>query len=109
MNTTLPVDRHPSILACCSQEQFSTTVFSDTGVQTSLQMKTKDGLYINIHEAACLDYPTMHLNLDEKTLTFESWLTPDAVGRKGFMQTPFNTPWRTMVITMMPVICFHAS
>lgn len=45
-------------------------------------MKTQDGLYINIHEAACLDYPTMHLNLDEKTLTFESWLTPDAVGRK---------------------------
>ena len=77
----------------------STTVFSDTGVQTSLQMKTKDGLYINIHEAACLDYPTMHLNLDEKTLTFESWLTPDAVGRKGFIQTPFNTPWRTVMVS----------
>ena len=77
----------------------STTVFSDTGVQTSLQLKTKDGLYINIHEAACLDYPTMHLNLDEKTLTFESWLTPDAVGRKGFIQTPFNTPWRTILVS----------
>ena len=77
----------------------STTVFSDTGVQTSLQLKTKDGLYINIHEAACLDYPTMHLNLDEKTLTFESWLTPDAVGRKGFIQTPFNTPWRTVLVS----------
>ena len=77
----------------------STTVFSDTGVQTSLQMKTKDGLYINIHEAACLDYPTMHLNLDDKTLTFESWLTPDAVGRKGFIQTPFNTPWRTVMVS----------
>ena len=77
----------------------STTVFSDTGVQTSLQMKTKDGLYINIHEAACLDYPTMHLNLDEKTLTFESWLTPDAVGMKGFIQTPFNTPWRTVLVS----------
>ncbi len=77
----------------------STTVFSDTGVQTSLQMKTADGLYINIHEAACLDYPTMHLNLDEKTLTFESWLTPDAVGRKGFIQTPFNTPWRTVLVS----------
>ena len=77
----------------------STTVFSDTGVQTSLQMKTKDGLYINIHEAACLDYPTMHLNLDDKTLTFESWLTPDAVGRKGFIQTPFNTPWRTVLVS----------
>ena len=77
----------------------STTVFSDTGVQTSLQLKTKDGLYINIHEAACLDYPTMHLNLDEKNLVFESWLTPDAVGRKGFIQTPFNTPWRTVMVS----------
>ena len=75
----------------------STTVFSDTGVQTSLQMKTSDGLYINIHEAACIDYPTMHLNLDEKNLVLESWLTPDAVGRKGFIQTPFNTPWRTVL------------
>ena len=77
----------------------STTVFSDTGVQTSLQMKSSDGLYINIHEAVCLDYPTMHLNLDEKTLTFESWLTPDAVGRKGFIQTPFNSPWRTVLVS----------
>ena len=77
----------------------STTVFSNTGVQTSLQLKTKDGLYINIHEAACLDYPTMHLNLDDKNLVFESWLTPDAVGRKGFIQTPFNTPWRTVMVS----------
>ena len=77
----------------------STTVFSDTGVQTSLQMKTSDGLYINIHEAACIDYPTMHLNLYEKNLVLESWLTPDAVGRKGFIQTPFNTPWRTVLVS----------
>ena len=77
----------------------STTVFSDTGVQTSLQLKTQDGLYINIHEAACLDYPTMHLNLDDKNLVFESWLTPDAVGKKGFIQTPFNTPWRTVLVS----------
>ena len=77
----------------------STTVFSDTGVQTSLQLKTADGLYINIHEAACLDYPTMHLNLDDKNLVFESWLTPDAVGRKGFIHTPFNTPWRTILVS----------
>ena len=77
----------------------SQQTFSPTGVQTALQMKTDDGLYINIHEAACLDYPTMHLNLDEKTLTFESWLTPDAVGRKGFIQTPFNTPWRTVMVS----------
>lgn len=77
----------------------STNVFSPTGVQTSLQLKTADGIYLNIHEAACIDYPTMHLQLDEKTLTFTSWLTPDAVGRKGFIQTPFNSPWRTILVS----------
>ena len=77
----------------------SVAVFSPTGVQTSLQMKTADGLYINIHEAACLDYATMHLNLDDKTMTFESWLTPDATGMKGYMQTPCQTPWRTVTVS----------
>ena len=77
----------------------SVAVFSPTGVQTSLQMKTKDGLYINIHEAACLNYATMHLNLDDKTMTFESWLTPDATGMKGYMQTPCQTPWRTVAVS----------
>ena len=62
-------------------------------------MKTADGLYINIHEAACLDYATMHLNLDDKTMTFESWLTPDATGMKGYMQTPCQTPWRTVAVS----------
>ena len=77
----------------------SVDVFSETGVQTSLQMKSADGLYINIHEAACADYATMHLNLDDKTMTFESWLTPDATGLKGFMQTPCETPWRTVMVS----------
>ncbi|MDO4160843.1 MAG: glycoside hydrolase family 97 protein [Prevotellaceae bacterium] len=77
----------------------SQTPFSPTGVQTSLQMKTDDGLYINIHEAACVDYPTMHLNLDDKTMVFDSWLTPDAQGTKGYIQTPFNTPWRTVIVS----------
>lgn len=77
----------------------STTTFSKTGVQTSLQLKSADGLYINIHEAACLNYPTMHLNLDPQTMTFESWLTPDATGKKGYIQTPFNTPWRTVLVS----------
>ena len=77
----------------------SVSVFSETGVQTSLQMKSADGLYINIHEAACVDYATMHLNLDDKTMTFESWLTPDATGLKGFMQTPCQTPWRTVMVS----------
>ena len=77
----------------------SVSVFSPTGVQTSLQMKTQDGLYINIHEAACIDYATMHLNLDDKNMVFESWLTPDAAGLKGCMQTPCNTPWRTVMVS----------
>lgn len=77
----------------------SQTPFSPTGVQTSLQMKTDDGLYINIHEAACVNYATMHLNLDDKKMVFESWLTPDAQGYKGYIQTPFNTPWRTVIVS----------
>lgn len=77
----------------------SQTTFSPTGVQTSLQLKSNDGLYINIHEAACVNYPTMHLNLDDKNMIFESWLTPDAQGMKGYVQTPFNTPWRTVMVS----------
>ena len=106
----------------------SVAVFSETGVQTSLQMKSDDGLYINIHEAACLDYATMHLELvDAETkhlsqkvmgysnaytpnpapsrfplpepFTFVSHLTPDATGLKGAMQTPCNTPWRTVMVS----------
>jgi len=77
----------------------SQTPFSPTGVQTSLQMKTDDGLYINIHEAACVNYPTMHLNLDDSQMVLESWLTPDAEGLKGYVQTPFNTPWRTVIVS----------
>ena len=76
-----------------SQEQFS-----KTGVQTALQLKTDDGIFINLHEAALVDYPCMHLNLDDKNMVFESWLTPDAQGNKGYMQTPCTTPWRTIMI-----------
>lgn len=77
----------------------SQTLFSPTGVQTSLQMKTDDGLYINIHEAALVDYSCMHLNLDDKKMVFESWLTPDAQGNKGHLQTPSHSPWRTVMVS----------
>jgi hypothetical protein len=77
-----------------SQEQFS-----KTGVQTALMLKTDEGLYINIHEAALLDYPAMHLNLTPDTYTFESWLTPDAVGNMAYMIVPHNTPWRTVMVS----------
>lgn len=77
----------------------SQTQFSPTGVQTSLQLKTDNGLYINLHEAACVNFPTMHLNLDDKNMVFESWLTPDATEMNGYVQTPFNTPWRTVIVS----------
>ena len=77
-----------------SQEQFS-----PTGVQTSLQLKSDDGLYINIHEAALVDYSCMHLNLDDKNFVFESWLTPDAQGHKGHLQSPCTSPWRTVMVS----------
>ncbi|MEL1244760.1 glycoside hydrolase family 97 protein [Flavobacterium sp. DGU11] len=77
----------------------SQTSFSTTGVQTSLQMKTDNGLYINLHEAALINYACMHLNLDPKTMIFESWLTPDAIGDKGYMQAPCTSPWRTIIVS----------
>ena len=77
----------------------SQTPFSPTGVQTALQLKSDDGLYINIHEAALVDYPCMHLDLDDERMVFTSHLTPDAQGWKGYMQTPCHTPWRTVVVT----------
>ncbi|NMH86778.1 glycoside hydrolase family 97 protein [Flavivirga algicola] len=77
-----------------SQEQFS-----KTGVQTALMMKTNEGLYINIHEAALINYACMHLNLDDENMIFESWLTPDVNGDKGYMQAPCNSPWRTIMVS----------
>ncbi len=75
----------------------SSFTFSPTGVQTPLMMKSKDGLYINIHEAALEDYSAMHLNLDDKRMTFESRLTPDAKGDMAYVQAPSQTPWRTII------------
>jgi hypothetical protein len=83
-----------SVTDNASQEQFS-----KTGVQTALMMKTTDGLYINLHEAALINYSCMHLNLDEESMIFESWLTPDVNGDKGYMQAPSNTPWRTIMVS----------
>jgi len=77
----------------------SQTSFSPTGVQTSLMLKSNEGVYINLHEAALIDYPVMHLNLDDKNMIFESWLTPDVHGDKGYMQAPRTTPWRTVIVS----------
>ncbi|MDB4273820.1 glycoside hydrolase family 97 protein [Algibacter sp.] len=83
-----------SVTDNASQKQFS-----KTGVQTALMMKTTDGLYINLHEAALINYSCMHLNLEEESMIFESWLTPDVNGDKGYMQAPCNTPWRTIMVS----------
>ncbi|MBB1286589.1 glycoside hydrolase family 97 protein [Flavisolibacter sp. BT320] len=77
----------------------SQTSFSPTGVQTALMLKSSDGLYINLHEAALINFPAMHLNLDDKQMIFESWLTPDARGDKGYLQAPCTTPWRTVMVS----------
>ena len=86
-----------------SQKAYTANVsqknFSPTGVQTSLMLKTNDGLYINLHEAALINYSCMHLNLDDKNMVFESWLTPDAKGDKGYMQAPSHSPWRTVMVS----------
>lgn len=88
-----------SLLPNAVTSNASQIVFSPTGVQTSLQMKTDEGLYINLHEAALVDYSCMHLNLDDKNLVFESWLTPDADGFKGRLQAPCHSPWRTVMVS----------
>ncbi|MCX2839637.1 glycoside hydrolase family 97 protein [Salinimicrobium sp. MT39] len=80
-------------------DNLSQTSFSDTGVQTSLLMKTDEGLYINLHEAALLDYSAMHLELDDENMIFESWLTPDVTGNKAYMIAPGKTPWRTIIVS----------
>jgi hypothetical protein len=77
----------------------SQTSFSLTGVQTSLMLKSNDGLYINLHEAALINYSCMHLNLDDKNMIFESWLTPDEKGNKGHIQAPSHSPWRTIIVS----------
>ncbi|MBE8725256.1 glycoside hydrolase family 97 protein [Flavobacterium hungaricum] len=86
-----------------SQKAYTANVsqksFSPTGVQTSLMLKTNDGIYINLHEAALINYSCMHLNLDDKNMTFTSWLTPDAKGDKGYMQAPSHSPWRTIIVS----------
>lgn len=90
------ISKHLEAAVCGNSSQ---TLFSMSGVQTSLLMRTDEGLYVSIHEAALVDYPCMHLNVDEKTHTLTSFLTPDAQGWKGYMQTPCHTPWRTVQVT----------
>lgn len=81
------------------QPNVSQTGFSPTGVQTALMMKSDEGLYINLHEAALINYPAMHLNLDDTNLVFESWLTPNRVGDKAYLHSPCNSPWRTVMVS----------
>src|SRR5258705_5942081 len=82
-----------------SQEIFAKTFFDKNAVQTPLLMKSADGLYINIHEAALVNYPAMDLVIDKKTFTLNAHLVPDAVGNMAYLQTPCHTPWRTIIVS----------
>jgi len=88
-----------SLMQSAISSNASQKQFSPTGVQTSLQLKTDDGVYINLHEAALVDYSCMHLNLDDENFVFTSWLTPDAQGNKAHLQAPAKTPWRTVMVS----------
>ncbi|MDA3816116.1 MAG: glycoside hydrolase family 97 protein [Prolixibacteraceae bacterium] len=77
----------------------SQTSISETAVQTALMMKTGNGLYINLHEAALIDYSCMHLELDDENFIFQSVLTPDAKGKKGYLLAPSTSPWRTVIVS----------
>jgi hypothetical protein len=97
--TTSKLSEIRGLSAKARTDNASQTWFSDTGVQTSLMMKTKDGLYINLHEAALINYSLMNLDLDDTTMVFESHLTPDAQGDKGYIQAPSHSPWRTIIVS----------
>lgn len=88
-----------SLMESSVTNNLSQTSFSPTGVQTSLMMKTDEGLYINIHEAALIDYSVLHLELDDENMVFNAWLTPDVQGTKPYMIAPANTPWRTVMVS----------
>ena len=77
----------------------SQTPFSETGVQTPFLLKTESGLYISLHEAALINYGAMHLNYNTENNSFVSWITPDADGTKGHLQSPCHTPWRTIIVS----------
>lgn len=96
--TVSRISRIPERLPAALTQNPHHTPFSVNAVQTSLQMRSDDGLYVNIHEAALVDYPCMHLEINPQTLTFTASLTPDAMGWKGTMQTPRHTPWRTVQV-----------
>ncbi|MCB0748940.1 MAG: glycoside hydrolase family 97 N-terminal domain-containing protein, partial [Ignavibacteriae bacterium] len=87
------------LMANSITDNLAQTSFSPTGVQTSLMLKTDDGLYINLHEAALIDYSVMHLNLDDKNMILEAWLTPDVKGDRPYMLAPAVTPWRTIIVS----------
>jgi hypothetical protein len=97
--TTSKLSEVRSLMKTAVTPNASQTTFSPTGVQTPLMLKSQDGLYINLHEAALIDYSTMSLELDDKNMVLESHLTPDAQGNKGHLQTPCRSPWRTVIVS----------
>lgn len=88
-----------STVRSAGADEISTRSVVPNGVQTPLMMKSTNGLYINIHEAALVNYSAMNLVVDKVDFKLTSHLVPDARGNKAYLQTPFNTPWRTVLVS----------
>lgn len=98
--TTSRISEIQALMADALKESLAAqSPIKNVAVQTPLMMKTNEGLYINIHEAALTNYPAMFLNVDSETFAMSSHLTPDALGNKGYIQTGSHTPWRTIVVS----------
>lgn len=97
--TTSQISEIPQLIEKATHDVHAQYPIDTLSVQTPSMMKSADGLYINIHEAALINYPAMHLNVDPKNFRMSSHLTPDAVGNKGYLQTEAQTPWRTIVVS----------
>lgn len=97
--TTSRISELPQLMEKATIDVHAQYPIKTLAVQTPSMMKSADGLYINIHEAALINYPAMQLNVDEKNYKMSAHLVPDAVGNKAYLQTDAKTPWRTIVVS----------
>jgi hypothetical protein len=97
--TTSSLSEIPGLMKQATHEVHAQQPIKTTAVQTPLMMKSANGLYINIHEAALINYPAMTLNVDAANFALSAHLCPDVFGNKGYMQTDAQTPWRTIVVS----------
>lgn len=97
--TTSSFSEIPGLMRKATHEVHAQQPIKNTAVQTPLMMKSEDGLYINIHEAALINYPAMALNVDAANFALSAHLCPDVFLNKGYLQTDAHSPWRTIVVS----------